>query len=68
MPQVSSPNFNRYIKEVVRFAGIDEMIKITHKRGTKLIEEIKPKYNWIMSHTCRRLFCTNEFLDGTPLI
>lgn len=20
-----------------------------------------------MSHTCRRSFCTNEFLDGTPV-
>jgi hypothetical protein len=24
MPQVSNPNFNYYIKEVVRLAGIDE--------------------------------------------
>ena len=62
----SNPNFNFYIKEVVRLAGVDEMIKITHKRGNKIIEETKPKYNWIMSHTCRRSFCTNEFLDGTP--
>jgi len=66
MPQVSNPNFNHYIKEVVRLAGIDEMIKITHKQGNKIIEVTKPKYNWIMSHTCRRSFCTNEFLDGTP--
>ena len=66
MPQVSNPNFNYYIKEVVRLAGINELIKITHKRGNKIIEETRPKYKWIMSHTCRRSFCTNEFLDGTP--
>jgi integrase len=66
MPQISNPNFNYYIKEVVRLAGIDELIKITHKRGNKIIEETRPKYEWIMSHTCRRSFCTNEFLDGTP--
>ena len=66
MPQVSNPNFNYYIKEVVKLAGIDEKIKITHKRGNKIIEEIRPKHDWIMSHTCRRSFCTNEFLDGTP--
>lgn len=66
MPQVSNPNFNYYIKEVVRLAGIDELVKITHKRGNKIIEETRPKYNWIMSHTCRRSFCTNEYLDGTP--
>ncbi len=55
------------IKEVVRLAGINELIKITHKRGNKTIEEVKPKVDSIMSHTCRRLFCTNEFLDGTPI-
>ena len=66
MPQVSNPNLNYYIKEVVRIAGIDEKIKITHKRGNNIIEETRPKYAWIMSHTCRRSFCTNEFLDGTP--
>lgn len=66
MPQVSNSNFNYYIKEVVKLAGIDEVIKITHKRGNKIIEDTRPKYNWIMSHTCRRSFCTNEFLDGTP--
>jgi TFIIF-interacting CTD phosphatase-like protein len=43
MPQVSNPNFNYYIKEVARLAGIDEMIKITHKRGNKITEETRPK-------------------------
>jgi len=66
MPQVSNPNFNYYIKEVVQLAGINEMIKITHKRGNQIIEDIRPKYSWVMSHTCRRSFCTNEFLEGTP--
>lgn len=65
MPQVSNPNFNYYIKDVVKLAGIDELIKITHKRGNKITEETRPKYARIMSHTCRRSFCTNEFLDGT---
>ncbi len=49
MPQVSNPNFNYYIKKVVRLAGINELIKITHKRGNKTIEEVKPKCDWIMS-------------------
>ncbi len=66
MPQVSNVNFNYYIKEVAKMAGIDDQIKITHKRGNLVTEEIKPKYAWVTSHTCRRSFCTNEFLDGTP--
>lgn len=66
MPQVSNPNFNEYIKEVCKLAGIIQQVKITHKRGNKTIEEVRPKYDWVTSHTCRRSFCTNEYLASTP--
>ena len=66
MPQISNDKFNNSIKEVVRLAGIIEQVKITHKRGNKILEEVKPKYAWISSHTCRRSFCTNEYLAETP--
>jgi hypothetical protein len=59
-------NFNYYVKEVVKLASVDEPVKITHKRGNKIIEETKPKYAWVSSHTARRSFCTNEYLSGTP--
>ncbi len=48
-------------------AGIDEAVKFSHKKGNKKISVCKPKYEWITSHTCRRSFCTNEFLAGTPV-
>ena len=66
MPKVSMANFNYYIKEVVRLAGIIEPVTIPHKRGNRLIEETRPKCAWISSHTARRSFCTNEYLAGTP--
>lgn len=66
MPRVSLTNFNYYIKEVIKLALIDEPIVITHKRGNKLIEETRPNYAWVSSHTARRSFCTNEYLSGTP--
>jgi len=66
IPRVSMVNFNYYIKEVVRLAGITESIKISHKRGLQMVDEIRPKYAWISSHTARRSFCTNEYLAGTP--
>ena len=59
-------NFNYYIKEVVKLASINELVVIAHKRGNKLVEETRPKYAWVSSHTARRSFCTNEFLSGTP--
>jgi integrase len=67
MPQISNPEFNFYIKEVAKLAGLNEKIKFSYKRGNKRVEEVRPKYAWVMSHTCRRSFCTNEFLDGTPV-
>jgi integrase len=36
-------------------------------KGNKEVVVSKPKYAWITSHTCRRSFCTNEFLAGTPV-
>jgi integrase len=66
IPQITNVEFNLHIKEVARLADLQEKIKISYKRGNKLVEETRPKYNWVMSHTCRRSFCTNEFLDGTP--
>ncbi|MBD0376322.1 MAG: site-specific integrase, partial [Flavisolibacter sp.] len=68
IPDITNPDFNYYIKEVGRIAGIDEKITFSYKKGYKSIVETKPKYNLITSHTCRRSFCTNEFLAGTPVL
>lgn len=43
------------------------MVKFSYKKGNQDIIEKKPKSEWITSHTCRRSFCTNEFLAGTPV-
>lgn len=67
MPKISHVKFNKYIKEVVRLAGIKAPVKMTHRKGTALMEETRPKYAWVSSHTCRRSFCTNEYLAGTPV-
>ncbi len=66
IPRVSMVNFNYYIKEVIKLASINEPVRISHKRGNKVLEEVRPKYAWISSHTARRSFCTNEYLAGTP--
>lgn len=67
VPVVHNSDFNANIKEIGRLAGIKEMVKFSYKKGNKDIEVIKPKHCWITSHTCRRSFCTNEFLAGTPV-
>lgn len=67
MPSISNTEFNFFIKEVARVAGLTDPVKFSFKKGNKMVEETRPKYAWVMSHTCRRSFCTNEFLDGTPV-
>jgi integrase len=67
MPPVNNVEFNYYIKEVAKLANINDPVKFSYKRGNAMVEETRPKYAWVMSHTCRRSFCTNEFLDGTPV-
>ena len=36
------------------------------KRGNRQEECAAPKFEVISSHTCRRSFCTNQFLKGMP--
>lgn len=50
-----------------RLAGINQPVKHSYRKGNKWFEEVKEKCEWIASHTCRRSFCTNEFLAGTPV-
>jgi len=67
IPQVSNSEFNGTIKQIGKLAGLNSTIKFSHKQGNRKIVTTKPKHNWITSHTCRRSFCTNEFLAGTPV-
>ncbi|NLR80126.1 hypothetical protein [Chitinophaga eiseniae] len=67
VPIINNPDFNVNIKQIGRFSEIKEMIRFSYKKGNNDVEVIKPKYCWITSHTCRRSFCTNEFLAGTPV-
>ncbi len=67
IPKISNSEFNESLKEIGKLAGLNQPIKFSHKKGNQKIVVCKPKYEWITSHTCRRSFCTNEFLAGTPV-
>jgi len=66
VPKTTYEELNRHIKKFGLLAGINTPIKASHKKGNQDIVTTKPKYAWITSRTCRRSFCTNEFLAGTP--
>jgi integrase len=63
----TNQQFNRYGKTIFRMAGICKLIKHSYQKGKNSVIEVKPKWGWFSSHTCRRSFCTNEFLAGTPV-
>jgi len=50
-----------------KIAGIQQTIKFSYKKGSKMVEVNRPKFAWVTSHTARRSFCINEYLAGTPV-
>src|SRR5206468_6879682 len=64
---LTNAEFNLHIKIIGKFTGINRTTKFSYKKGNKDVALVKPKYEWITTHTARRSFCTNEFLAGTPV-
>ena len=63
-PDIDSFTFNRRIKELGDSAKLHQKVEIEHKRGTIKEAQLLQKYKLISSHTCRRSFCTNAYLNG----
>jgi integrase len=58
---LSNQKFNDYIKEVCKLAELNEKGRLTSKPDVMLWEAIS-------SHTARRSFATNYYLQGFPTI
>lgn len=67
-PKLNSPDINEFIKEAGREAEINEKITIKKIKGGKKIIDTDYKYNFIVSHSARRSFCTNAYLSKMPVI
>ena len=66
LPKVSNQKFNKNIKEVCKLAGFTDEITKSKFLGNQKIEEIKPLYMCIGSHTARRTFITNAANQAVP--
>lgn len=65
LPGISNQKYNEYLYEVCKKCEIlEKEITIHEIKGGKKVTHIKPKYEFISSHTARRTFCTNEFKAG----
>jgi integrase len=65
---ISNQNFNGYLKEAAKLAGLNSVfIKSISRKGMKT--EKKYYYHEIISsHTARRSFCTNLYEMGVPTL
>lgn len=63
LPIMAEQTFNRLFKEVCKIAGINEKSKIKYQKEGKVIVETVEKWSQVSSHTCRRSFATNMYLD-----
>ena len=64
LPHISGQKANKYIKEACKLAEIATPVVKTESRGGKVIEIIKPKYEFITMHTGRKTFVTNSLILG----
>lgn len=67
MPKYSAKEFNDVIKIVAKKAGLTDLVRIRETRAGKTQVFDVPKYELICSHTGRRSFCTNYYVEGLPI-
>ena len=65
LPGISNQKYNEYLYEVCKKCTVlEKEITIHEIKGGKKITQVKPKYEFVSSHTARRTFCTNEYRAG----
>lgn len=65
----SNQKTNEYLKEIGKLIP-NLLLPVEHSKtigGKKIISE-KPKYELLTTHTARRTFASNEYLNGTPVL
>lgn len=67
-PANSNQKMNEYLKELGRLAGLNEKILTTMSKGGKRVTTTSKKFELVTTHTARRSFATNLFLQGFPSI
>lgn len=61
-PSMSNQVLNRYIKEVAKWAGVTDLVKVDQIRGGVTKTQMFPKWKMVSTHTARRTFATLGYL------
>ena len=67
LPVISNQRSNEYLKEMAKLCGIDTPVTEVYYKGNERIEEVRPKYEKICTHTARRTFISNALMKGIPV-
>lgn len=65
---LTESKLNMYIKDVARYAGINDEVMIFKDQGGKMTPLSGPKWKFVTTHTARRSFATNAYKAGIPPI
>ena len=65
---ISNQKMNEYLKELGEAAAIKDDIVIASTKGGKRHIETYKKFELITTHTARRSFATNAYLQNVPTI
>lgn len=65
--KMSCIEFNKILRNLCQQAHIKDVILIQNITKTKTTEVGYQKFELVSSHTARRSFCTNKFLNGMPV-
>jgi len=65
---ITNQKMNEYLKEIGKEVKINSNILLTTTKGGLRVQTTVPKYNLMTTHTARRSFATNLFLNGFPPI
>ena len=66
---ITNQKFNQYLKEVgIKVPSLHNHFDTTITKGGLKISKRLKKYELLTTHSARRSFATNEYLNGTPTI
>jgi integrase len=65
---ISNQKMNDYLKELGELAKIKEVVLITATKGREQQTVASPKWKLITTHTARRSFASNAYLQNVPTI
>ena len=67
LPRLTNQRMNLLLKQLGKLCGFNTLIARTHYSGNKRIDEVKPKWEYLCTHTARRTFICNALELGIPV-